>query len=103
MAQTTASLQKQFRGVSCSRCRLPIPVSTMIVSTMIGSLEGELHAFALRCRACEEEGVYTIADIQSFRGEPTNRRFRLSDDIRSRAAISWGRKDLIAPITMSTR
>jgi len=81
MAQTMASLQNHFRGVSCSRCRQPIPISLTI-----GNLEGELHAFALRCRVCEEEGIYTILDIQSFHGEPARRQLNTLTSIRSRAA-----------------
>jgi hypothetical protein len=52
MAQRLTSLQNHYRGMSCSLCPQPIPVSTMV-----GNLEGELHTFAVRCRACENEGI----------------------------------------------
>jgi hypothetical protein len=69
--------KSHFRGVSCSRCRARIPVSAKVAR-----LQEELNlentnaarTFALRCRSCEEEGVYAVANIQDFEGEPEPRR-----------------------------
>jgi hypothetical protein len=76
MAQTSKAIQKHYRGVACSRCWQPIPVSTVV-----GKLDGQLHTFALRCKACEKEGIYAVADIQYFNGEPPQRRFHLLQTI----------------------
>ena len=81
MTQRTELLQDRYRGVSCSRCRQPIPVSTLV-----GNMEGGLHTFALRCRACEGEGIYTIGHIQNFEGEPRLRHFDFLRGRLSRAA-----------------
>ena len=67
MAQTLTAIQNHYRGVSCSRCGQPIPVFTIV-----GNLKGQLHSFALRCRVCEKKGIYTVADIRSFDGDPGN-------------------------------
>jgi len=81
MAQVSTRIQNQYRGVSCSRCLQPIPVSILV-----GRLEGNLHAFTLRCRACEGEGIYTIGHLQDFEGEPRRRNFDFLNGQRSRAS-----------------
>ena len=77
-----------YRGVSCSRCREPIPVSSKVLSLQNEANAKETNAartFALRCRVCDEEGVYAVTHIQNFEGEPLTRRFR-QHAVRSRAA-----------------
>jgi hypothetical protein len=78
-----AELIRKYRGVLCSRCREPIPVSGKVASLQDEREYREMQtplAFTLRCRICEEEGVYAMRDIQKFDGEP---RARIS---RARAA-----------------
>jgi hypothetical protein len=74
----------RYLGVSCLRCGSPTPVSAKVRSLPDEFTNASL-SFALRCRACEEESVYALSEIQEFEGEPKTRRSRqyLS---RSRAA-----------------
>jgi len=65
-----------YRGVACLRCRETIPVSTKLANLGDERNRPEtnaIHSFPLRCRACEEEGVYAVADVHDFEGEPTRR------------------------------
>jgi hypothetical protein len=78
-----AELIRSYRGVLCSRCRQPIPVSAKIASLQDEHEHRETqapHAFTLRCRFCEEEGIYAIGDVRILDGEP---RLRV---LRARAA-----------------
>ena len=69
-------LTKTYRGVSCFRCREPIPVSAMVVSLQ-DEVEfkktGAQRAFIARCKLCEHESTYAIIDIQVYDGEPRKR------------------------------
>ena len=68
-----------YRGVSCFRCGTPIPVSVKILSLQDEVSYRERNvafSFPLRCRACEEEWVYSATTIQEFGGKPETRRSR---------------------------
>jgi hypothetical protein len=69
-------LMKSYRGVLCSRCNEPIPVSPKIVSLQ-DDIEHEAinkpYSFAARCRLCEYESVYAISNVQRLGGEPRKR------------------------------
>jgi RNase P subunit RPR2 len=74
-----AELARSYRGVLCTRCNTPIVVSAKVVG-----LQDELeykdthfpHSFVARCRLCEHEGIYAIAAIQTFDGNPRVRKSR---------------------------
>jgi hypothetical protein len=76
-----AELMRSSRGVSCLRCREPIPVPANIVS-----LQDELEyketngprAFIARYKLCECENKYSIADVQAFDGVPRKRGLKKS-------------------------
>lgn len=75
-----AELKKYYRAVLCSRCNEPIPVPMTVVSLQ-DEIEGNTaFSFAARCRMCEDESVYTVADVKNVEGAP---RARI---LRSRAA-----------------
>jgi hypothetical protein len=85
------STHNHYRGVACARCRETIPVSSKLANLGDERNRPEtnaIHSFPLRCRAYEEEGVYAVADVRDFEGEPTRRRSREQlNHARSRAVF----------------
>jgi hypothetical protein len=81
--------QRHYLGVLCSRCKERIPAPKSAVALYEEIRHGEVSdgqevkscAFALRCKVCDEEGVYGFKQIQEFEGPP---RVRTSE--RKRAA-----------------
>ena len=81
--------QRNYWGVLCSRCseRIPTPrrVAVLYEELKRGQVsdgqDAQSRAFTLRCRICDEEGVYGFEEIQEFEGPP---RVRISE--RKRAA-----------------
>jgi hypothetical protein len=72
-----AELMKSYRGVACVWCREPIAVSAKVagLEDRFESAEtNPLHTFIARCKLCECENIYSVADIQSYDGEPRRRR-----------------------------
>jgi hypothetical protein len=70
------STTRNYRGVFCGRCREPIPVSSKVVRQQ-DEIENEVtkapYTFPLRCRYCEQEGIYAISEVRKFDGEPRAR------------------------------
>ena len=70
--------QSNYLGVRCSRCEERIPVPRRAAALYEELKHGEVsdgqevksRAFMLRCKACNEEGVYEIKEMQEFEGTP---------------------------------
>lgn len=73
--------KEQYRGVLCSHCRQPIPLSASLVRKEKELREAgpsemsELtsRSFNLRCRACHGEALYTETDTIDCEGTPRTR------------------------------
>jgi len=73
--------KQQYRGVLCLHCHQPIPLSSSTAANEKGLAEQQPsgsdeftlrsvkvrpfteRSFAMRCRACEGEGLYTGSDV----------------------------------------
>jgi len=83
--------RSNYLGVLCSRCneRIPVPKKTALLyeelkhSEVSDSQDVKSRAFTLRCKACDEEGVYAVKEIQEFEGPP---RVRASNSRRAASA-----------------
>lgn len=96
--------KQQYRGVLCIHCRQPIPLPAKISRMSAGPMEENANiepdpgprVFTLRCRVCQEEGLYTESKFVDCEGTPRTRVSRsqkasplLKDDGKlSRAASS---------------
>lgn len=73
----------KYRGVLCSHCQKPIPLSARVASVDAKLRRGDLtnmeevgpRAFALRCRSCHKEGLYFGTQFIDCEGEPPSRQF----------------------------
>ena|ERR1700730_10524499 len=73
--------KKLYRGVLCLHCRQPIPLPSSVVRR-ITSREEESSSvdhdpgqrvFTLRCRVCQEEGLYIESKFIDCEGTPRAR------------------------------
>jgi hypothetical protein len=67
---------KNYEGVLCKWCNEPIPVSPKVTSVREDIERGETNtpcSFTARCRLCEYENVYEMADLRMIEGEPRKR------------------------------
>jgi hypothetical protein len=73
-----AEAKQQYRGVLCTHCRQPIPLSPSAELKQIkfrkrvlsDMADFSVFSITLRCRACHGEGVYTPSDVIDLDGTP---------------------------------
>jgi hypothetical protein len=73
--------KKQYRGVLCTHCRQPIPLPSSVARQIASHGDGSSAAehdpgprvFTLRCRVCQEEGLYTESKFIDCEGTPRTR------------------------------
>jgi hypothetical protein len=73
--------RSHYLGVLCSRCeeRIPVPRRAAVLYEEVkrgevsDGQEVKSRAFTLRCKACNEEGVYEIKEMQEIEGTPRAR------------------------------
>jgi hypothetical protein len=71
-----AAPTKDYRGVSCLRCRRPVPVSARVANFQDQIENGRTdipHTFIARCKLCGHEALYLITAVEKFDGEPRTR------------------------------
>jgi hypothetical protein len=67
---------QHYLGVLCSRCKAEIPVPPRIAMqqlTLKSDQDTQPREFSVRCKVCNEEGVYGVNQIQEFEGTPRTR------------------------------
>jgi hypothetical protein len=67
---------QHYLGVLCSRCKAEIPVPPRIAMQQLTSKsdqDAHPRGFSVRCKVCNEEGVYGVNQIQEFEGTPRTR------------------------------
>jgi len=68
----TQELASSYHGVRCVRCGQPTSVSPRIArlqSELQGGDANALGTFMNRCKVCDNENRYRVADVQVFHGE----------------------------------
>ena len=73
--------RSNYLGVLCSRCneRIPVPRKTAELheelkhSEVSENQDAKSRAFTLRCKACDDEGVYAMEAIRELEGMPRAR------------------------------
>jgi L-lactate utilization protein LutB len=76
--------RSHYAGVLCSRCKEAIPVPHRLAALHEELQRDEVterqdlksRAFALRCKACDEESVYGIKEVREFEGSPRVRKVK---------------------------
>jgi hypothetical protein len=76
--------KQQYRGVLCIHCRQPIPLPTTVSRATAATKEENSsnvddpgpRVFTLRCRVCQEEGLYTESKFIDCEGTPRARSSR---------------------------
>jgi hypothetical protein len=76
--------KQQYRGVLCIHCRQPIPLPTTVTRQPAATKDenssnvddAEPRVFTLRCRVCQEEGLYTESKFIDCEGTPRARASR---------------------------
>jgi len=74
-------VKQQYRGVLCIHCRQPIPLPATVSRRAVEPEGGESsnahglepRVFTLRCRVCQEEGLYTESKFIDCEGAPRAR------------------------------
>jgi ribosomal protein S27E len=74
--------QSRYLGVQCSRCEEPIPIpkraAVLYERLQLGDLkdaqEVSTNAFTIRCKACDEESVYSVDKIRELEGPARTRK-----------------------------
>ncbi len=71
-------MKPSYRGVLCQCCRQPIPLPTIVLDIESSRDQSESglrpdqgsRVFSLRCRACDKEMPYGMANVVDIEGSP---------------------------------